>query len=60
MTLTVLLLILLCVLTALGVGAGVLALLLRVPAWSAPVAGALSAMMLMVGVMGLLVAVTRG
>ncbi|MFV5997925.1 hypothetical protein ACNPQM_37500 [Streptomyces sp. NPDC056231] len=59
MTLTALLLILLLVVATLLVGAGVLALLLYRPAWAAPLAGALAAMMLMATVTALLVAVTR-
>ena len=59
MTLTVLLLALLLVITMLGLGTGVAALLLRFPDWSAPVAGALTAMMLMATVVGLLVAAAR-
>jgi hypothetical protein len=55
----VLLLILLLVVVAVLVGAGVLALLLYRPAWSAPLAGALTAMTLMATVVGVLVAVTR-
>ncbi|MFF3741323.1 hypothetical protein [Streptomyces sp. NPDC002566] len=58
MTLSSLLLILLLVMVTLLVGAGVLALLLYRPAWAAPFAGALTAMMLMATVIGLLVAVT--
>lgn len=59
MTLTALLVILLLVVATLLVGGGVLALLLYRPAWAAPLAGALAAMMLMATVVGLLVAVTR-
>ncbi|MGW0337611.1 hypothetical protein ACWD0J_38365 [Streptomyces sp. NPDC003011] len=58
MTLSGLLLILLLVVVTLLVGAGVLALLLYRPTWAAPLAGALTAMMLMATVTGLLVAVT--
>ncbi|MET9863061.1 hypothetical protein ABZY93_27925 [Streptomyces smyrnaeus] len=59
MPLTGLVVILLLVAVTLSIGAGVLALLLRYPSWSAPFAGACVAMTLMVTVTGLLVAVTR-
>jgi len=59
MTLTVLLLVLLLVITTLGMGVGVAALLLRFPHWAAPVAGALTAMMLMATVVGLVVGAAR-
>ncbi|MFD9484622.1 hypothetical protein ACFWBX_11570 [Streptomyces sp. NPDC059991] len=59
MTLTVLLLVLLLTVVTLLVGGGILALLLHRPAWSAPLAGAFTAMALMATVIGLLVAVTR-
>ncbi|MFD7334923.1 hypothetical protein ACFV98_02820 [Streptomyces violascens] len=59
MTLTVLLLVLLLTVVTLLVGAGILALLVHRPAWSAPLAGAFAAMALMATVIGLLVAVTR-
>ncbi|MET7297177.1 hypothetical protein ABZS79_34655 [Streptomyces griseoloalbus] len=59
MTLTMLLLILLLVVVTLLVGASALALLLYRPAWAAPITGALTVMMLMATVTGLLVAVTR-
>lgn len=59
MTLTTLTVILLLAVVVFLVGAGTLGLLLHRPMWSAPLAGALAAMMLMTTVMGLLVAVTR-
>ena len=59
MTLTTLVVILLLVIVTFLVGAGVPALLLHRPAWSAPLTGALSAMMLTTTNVGLLVAVTR-
>ncbi|GAA0447724.1 hypothetical protein ACFQ2B_07060 [Streptomyces stramineus] len=59
MTLTALVVVLLLVVVTLLVGAGVLVLLLHRPAWSAPLAGTLTAMMLMATVTGLLVAATR-
>ncbi|MEU3837742.1 hypothetical protein [Streptomyces microflavus] len=59
MTLTTLAVILLLVVVIFLVGAGTLGLLLHRPTWSAPLAGALAAMMLMTTVTALLVAVTR-
>jgi ABC-type polysaccharide/polyol phosphate export permease len=59
MTLTVLLLVLLLAITMLGIGGGVAALLLRFRDWSTPVVGALTAMMLMTTVVGVLVAAAR-
>ncbi|MGW1491272.1 hypothetical protein [Streptomyces sp. NPDC002402] len=57
MSLTVLVLILLLTVVTLLVGVG--ALLIYRPAWSAPFAGALTAMTLMATVTGLLVALAR-
>jgi ABC-type polysaccharide/polyol phosphate export permease len=59
MTLTVLLLVLLLAITMLGIGGGVAALLLRFRDWSTQVVGALTAMMLMTTVVGVLVAAAR-
>ncbi|MBL1110576.1 hypothetical protein JK361_39565 [Streptomyces sp. 5-8] len=59
MTLTTLLLILLLFAVTLLSGVGALVLLRHHPAWSVPVTGALTVMMLMATVTGLLVAVTR-
>lgn len=59
MPLTTLLLILLLFAVTLLSGVGALVLLRQHPAWSVPVAGALTVMMLMTTVTGLLVAVTR-
>ncbi|MGW2331696.1 hypothetical protein ACWC5C_38930 [Streptomyces sp. NPDC001700] len=60
MTLMALLAILLLVVVTVLVGVGVLVVLLHKPTWSAPVAGAFTAMMFMATVTGLLVAATRG
>ncbi|OEJ36357.1 hypothetical protein [Streptomyces agglomeratus] len=59
MTVTTLLLVLMLGTVTLLVGAGVLALLIQRPAWCAPFAGALAAMMLMATITGLLVAITH-
>ncbi len=60
MSLTALVLILLLTVVTLLVGACVLVLLLHRPNWSAPLAGALVAMTLMVTITGVLVAATKG
>ncbi|MFB6536556.1 hypothetical protein ACFCY8_28460 [Streptomyces noursei] len=59
MTLPTLLLILLFGIVMLLIGVGVLAMLLSRPAWCAPFAGALAAMMLVVTITGLLVDATH-
>ncbi|MEU3352309.1 hypothetical protein [Streptomyces sp. NPDC037389] len=58
MTLPSLLLVMLLGVVALLVGAGVLALLLHRPSWSAPLAGAFAAMAFMTTIVGLAVAAT--
>ncbi|MCX5165578.1 hypothetical protein OOK39_42400 [Streptomyces sp. NBC_00264] len=59
MSVTILLLVLLLFVVTMLVGGGILVLIRLRPAWSAPVTGALAAMMLMTTVVTVLVTVTR-